>query len=398
MVSIYMTMTKKNKIKKHIKQSKKVKIMYGGLICDNPNNAAYMMVGHAGTLDTVLDVPDNCVYITTALCGTLSSISINKTFDWLFSHNKELIKNPCNVANFNELNRIISKDSTVNDYIGNVKENLGTKYDAKFLNMHISRATCETSASCPNNYLFQYKNAMYEPCSYWFLKDNELSTKEKYNKISFYYSGLISADRCFQQNQNVILTPYGPWKYPMLSAAMVRTLYWYSLYPTSTEILEKIKEKNIDINSYLKITDPTHENYVDLSKQYYDFIISGHDFVKLIRDNYSITQSELFRKFPGVHYNTLCRGFHSPIVDLPVVSHLSKQLQRRKSVGNQSDILKLFEEEKNIGKYSSITDQPPIYTFPRLEKISRFIWGRGKNKKTRKNKQRRNNKTRRHKR
>ena len=97
-----MTMTKKNKIKKHIKQSKKVKIMYGGLICDNPNNAAYMMVGHAGTLDTVLDVPDNCVYITTALCGTLSSISINKTFDWLFSHNKELIKNPCNVANFND--------------------------------------------------------------------------------------------------------------------------------------------------------------------------------------------------------------------------------------------------------------------------------------------------------
>jgi hypothetical protein len=421
-------MTKKNKIKKHIiKQSKKVKIMYGGLTCDNPNNAAYMMVGHGGTLDSVLDVPDNCVYITTTLCGTLSSE--NNTFDWLFSHNKKVVKNPCNIDNFNEINRIISKDSTVNDFIGNVKEKRDNPYarDAKFLNMHISRATCETSASCPKNYLFQYKNAYYQPCSYWFYKDDKLlyesieSMKEKYNKIMFAHSGLISADKCFQQNISMFLESKGtPWKYPMLTASMIDYLYMYSLYPKVNDILKKIKEQNIDINSYLKITDPSDENYFDPSKRpilvddeeyqepFEEYIISVHDFVKLIIDNYSITQSELFRKFPGVHYNALCRGFHAPIIDLPVVSYLSKQLQRRKSVDNQSNILKLFEEEKNIAdkeneeqkmaqikeqtlldEYSSITDQPPIYTFPRLDKITKFIFGRGKNKKTRKNKPKR---------
>ena len=417
-------MSNKFNIKKYNKKSKKnkkIKIMYGGLKCDNPNNKAYMMLGHGGTTREILDVPENCVYITKTICGTVTFESVNDSLQHLFCYNKKLVKNPCNINNFNELNKAMSQGSQADKYIGNVNQNYriddenNFSENANYLNMHISKKTCDTLATCPKKYLFQYKNAIYEPCEYWFYKGDEPlmeswnSIKEKHNIIHLKFSGLISADNCFYISPQVRLKSEGtPWKYPMLTAEMIKILYTYSLYPTFENILNKIAEQNIDINSYLKITDPNDPNYFDPSKrpttdlnngEYYEepfeYIISGYDFVKLIIDTFSVTQSKLFEMFPGVHYNNVCRGFYEP-TDLYDKLLYPKKMQRQMSVDNKENLLNLYEEEKEAEKYSSVGDAP-IYNFPRLEKLTSWFGKGGKNKKTRRHK-RCKNKTQRNKR
>jgi len=401
----------------NIKKYKK-KIMYGGLQCDNPNNTAYMILGHGGTTREILDVPDNCVYVTKAICGTVTFESVNDSLQHLFCRNKQLVKNPCNINNFNELNKAMSEGSQVDKYIGNVNQNYRIDDDnifsenANYLNMHISKKTCDTLAICPKKYLFQYKNADYQPCSYWFYKgDKPLkswnSIKEKHNQIFLKFSGLMSADNCFYTEKGTMLKTYTHWKYPMLTAEMIKLLYMYSLYPTIEDILNKIEEQNIDINSYLKITDPNDPSYFDPSKRpiiylndgdYYEepveYIISGYDFVKLIIDNFSVTQSKLFEMFPGVHYNNVCRNFYEP-TDIIDNFLYPKNIQRQMSVDNKENLLNLYEEEKEAEKYSSVGDAPPIYNFPQLVNLtSWFSSKRGKNIKTRRHK-RYKNKTRR---
>ena len=435
---MYIYMSNKISIKKYNKKSKKnkkIKIMYGGLKCDNPHNKAYMMLGHGVTEMGIFDVPDNCVYITTTICGTSSQHDFYKVNEviQLFFNNKELVKNPCNINNFNELNRIVSKKSKVDNYIGNTNSNATTNENVNYLNMHISRETCDISATCAKNYLFKYKNSSYEPCLYWFYKDdevlNEHPIKEKHDMIRFSYSGLMSADNSFQTD--IMITCRNPkysfWKYPMLTTKEITRIYEYSLYPTTEEIFKKIEDLNIDITSYLKITDTNDEKYFnplnppsDINDgewhEHYDdykYIISGYDFVKLIRDNFTILQTELFKMFPGVHYNTACRGFSKP-TDLYILDELiyPKAMQRQISVNNKENLLDVYREEEGEGErkeqellqrtnpeYSSV-GEPPIYNFPQfkpLYKIGKWF-GRGKkNKKTRRNKKYKN-KTRRNKR
>jgi hypothetical protein len=441
--------------------------MYGGLKC-NTNNKAYMMLGHGGTGLGIHDVPDNCVYITKTICGTVTLSDNNKLIK-LFFNNKELVKDPCGINNFSELNRIISKGSKAHKYIGNIIDNR-TGENANFLNMHISKKTCDTSATCAKNYLFKYKDSIYQPCAYWFYKDDKLisdgSIKEEHDEILFNYSGLISVDNSFETN--ILIQPYKSewsfWKYPMLRTKDITNIYRYSVYPTSEEILQKIQEVNIDITSYLKITDPTNEKYFDPLHppsdvdfddgewhefaNDYQYIISGYDFVNLILDNYTITQSKLFEMFPGVHYNELCRGFSKP-TDIYILDELiyPQAMQRQISVDNRKNLLDLYtEEDENTGQKLakeieqseedrknkeqeiqqseedrknkereiaqreeeellqregiSSVGEPPIYNFPQFEplyKLGKWFGRGGKNKKTRRRK-RNKNKTRRNKR
>jgi hypothetical protein len=366
-----------NKFSKKKNKVKKVKIMYGGLNCPNPNDAAYMMLGHGSTDISIKDVPDDCVYITAALCGNVSYGDYN--FPHFFFNNKELVKNPCDINNFSELNRVFSENSKVHKYIGNVKTNFnirglneGSGVDTTgFLNMHVSKKTCHTSATCPEEYLFQYKDATYEPCLYWFYKDNKLlheplsSMKEKHDSIMFSYSGLISADNSFEYQDRFIFSipELSVWKYPMLNTRDINNIYSNSLYPTTHDILQKIKERNIDIRQYLKITDPSDPKYFDpsnppsdlysnrLSQEHfydYHYIISCPDFVNFIIDNYSIKQSKLFEMFPGVHYNTACRVFYEP-KGLYELFTFSKKFQRQSSVNNRQNLLDLYTEEDENG-------------------------------------------------
>ena len=478
-----MYMSTKLNIKKYKKKSKKnkgIKIMYGGLNC-NTNNKAYMMLGHAGPTNEILDVPDNCVYITKTICGTISFGELFDNLRYLFFNNRELVKNPCDINNFNELNRIVSEESKVHKYIGNIIDNRSGKNageNANFLNMHISKKTCDTSAMCAKSYLFKYKNVNYQSCAFWFYKDNEKlreplsSVKEKYNRIDIRYSGLMTADNSFEVDRQVIVYSLGtPWKYPMLTTENITNIYRYSVYPKTEDILQKIKELNIDITSYLKITDPTDANYFDPlhppadidfddgewheNSESYHAIISGYDFVKLILDNYTITQSKLFEMFPGVHYNTLCRSFYTPR-GLYETFTFSKKLQRQMSVDNRQNLLDIFKEENENGSREivekieqseedrkneeqknkerkkeqeiaqreedreneereiaqreeeellqregiSSVGEPPIYNFPQFEplyKLGKWFGRGGKNKKTRRRK-RNKNKTRRNKR
>jgi len=359
------------------KKNKKMKIMYGGLICQNPNDKAYMMLGHGSTDISIKDVPDDCVYITAALCGNVSYGDYN--FPQLFFNNKELVKNPCDINSFSELNRVFSENSKVHKYIDNVKTNFniseynkGSGVDTTgFLNMHVSKKTCHSSATCAEEYLFQYKDSIYEPCLYWFYKDNKYlleslsSMKEKHDSILFSYSGLISADNSFE-NQEKFMFSFSElsfWKYSMLTTRDIITIYSYSLYPTSDDILQKIRERNIDIRQYLKITDPSDPKYFDplnppsnlydnreSQEHFYDYhyIISCADFVNFITDNYTIKQSKLFEMFPGVHYNTACRVFYEPR-GLYESFAFSKKFQRQSSVNNRQNLLDLYTEEDENG-------------------------------------------------
>jgi hypothetical protein len=369
-----------NKFSKKKNKVKKVKIMYGGLTCDTKNKA-YRMLAHSGTTNKILDVPNNCVYITRTICGTTMFLEVADDVQQFFFNNKELVKNPCDINNFSELNRVFSENSKVHKYIGNTNTNkrTGTGFfsnlgeNANFLNMHISRESCDTSAKCAKKYLFQYKDSNYQPCTFWFYKDNKQvhdplsSMEEIYDRIDIRYSGLMSMDNSFEidkihRSSNSELSF---WKYPMLTTNDIVSIYSYSLYPTSDDILQKIKELNIDIRQYLKITDPSNPKYFDPlnlpsdiddddddewheDSSDYKYIISGHEFVYLILDNYTIKQSELFVMFPGVYYNMACRGFYEP-KGLYESFTFSKKFQRQSSVNNRQNLLDLYTEEDENG-------------------------------------------------
>jgi hypothetical protein len=366
-----------NKFSKKKNKVKKVKIMYGGLICPNPSNKAYIMLGHGDTTGTILDVPNDCVYVTTTLCGNVSIVSHGEDFYSFFKNNPEIVKNPCSYSNFKAINRIVSKDSKSDEYISSVESNYPDNRldNTSFLNMHISRTTCETSAKCPKDYLFHYKDAVYLPCGYWFYKDNieltGVNIKDEHNRINLYTSGLISSDNSFNNRILISLIRIEPWKYPMLTYDYIRLLYKYSVYPTLDDILSKITELNIQTKSYLKITNPSNyyilskiaelnrlektmlgiiapfetTNYVINKPRLEDkYIISGFDFVKMMKQHFTRRQSELFKSFPGVHYNTICRPFYEP-QDIVVSETYSKEFQRQTSVGNKENLLKLYDEE-----------------------------------------------------
>lgn len=429
-----------------LNSKKKVKIMYGGLNCPNPHNKAYMMLGHASTSREIYKVPDNCVYITTTICGTLAnarSQTINDFYSF-FKNNREIVKNPCSFTNFNKINQIISKNSEVDKYINNVNTDIEGIDNVNFLNMHISRKTCETSATCPKNYLFEYKNASYDPCSFWFYKNDEQlyeltdRTLREHNTILFHLSGLVSSDNAFNKMESFRTVKKMPWKYPMLTLNMIHSLYKYSVYPSFNDIFHVLSQLDININLYLEITDPRDPSYIDVDSYieiitgldsnplYYNTnLISGFDFIQMIINNFTVNQSELFELFPGVHYNTKCREFSE---------YYSKPIQRQLSVGNRQNLFDLYAEENNdtnsickkcstqataaaaiaagvtcclgstMGLSSSVTAAAATaaagigaYSAPRIEKIKR----EGGKKKTKQNKKRKNktrqNKTRRNK-
>ena len=354
-----------NKFSKKKNKVKKVKIMYGGLICQNSTNKAYHMCGHGGSTSDILDVPDDCVYITTAMCGNVTTSSVLAEFYHFLKNNPDIVKNPCDTNNFNTINQVLSRNSEASYYIGNTKTNYttGNPKNSNFLNMHISKKTCETSATCPKKYLFQYKDAYYLPCLYAIYNKKVLlegmgNTQPIHDTITIQYSGLISSDNSFEEMKTIKM--YEPslsvWKYPMIRISNIKEIYKYSVYPTLDDILAKITELNIQRESYLTITDPTDEKYYDLNsgdefmRKYYDsFIMSGYDFIKMIKQHFSIRQSELFRRFPGVHYNTLCRPFDLLFgpwqIEPEENPFYSKKLQRQLSVDNRQNLLELYDEE-----------------------------------------------------
>jgi hypothetical protein len=347
-----------NKFSKKKNKVKKVKIMYGGLFCPNPSNKAYMMLGHGSTDSSIKDVPDNCVYITTTLCGNISYRSLSTDrFLSFFKKNRELVKDPCSYSNFEVINRFVSENSESDYYIGNTKTNdtSDTSYsvdnpmNSDFLNMHVSRETCRTSAKCPKSYLFRYKDAYYEPCSYWYFKDgksyNGPNIRHEHDRVDFQRSGLIDSDDVSDSYYWSIKKIERPWKYPMVTIQDIEYIYEYSVYPKTRDILAKIREiftrLRLKRDIYLEINDPRHPSYIDIySDSIYDeYIISAHDFINIIiRKHFSITQSELFKLFPGVHYNTICRQFSEG------PSYL-KKIQRQISVDNKDNLANLYDEE-----------------------------------------------------
>jgi hypothetical protein len=354
-----------NKFSKKKNKVKKVKIMYGGLICQNSTNKAYHMSGHGGSTINIYDVPDDCVYITTAMCGNITTSSVLLEFYHFLKNNPDIVKNPCDTNNFNTINQVLSRNSEASYYIGNTKTNdtTGNPKNSNFLNMHISKKTCETSAKCPKKYLFQYKDAYYLPCLYAIYNKKVLleemgNTPPIHDTITIQYSGLISADNSFEEMKTIQM--YEPtlsvWKCPMIRISNIKEIYKYSVYPEISDILAKITELNIQRESYLKITDPTDEKYYDLNsgdefmRKYYDsFIMSGYDFIKMIKQHFAITQSQLFRRFPGVHYNTLCRPFDLLFGPYSKEGQenpfYSKNFQRQSSVDNRQNLLELYDEE-----------------------------------------------------
>jgi hypothetical protein len=335
-----------NKLSKKKKKVKKVKIMYGGLICPNPSNKAYIMLGHGGASRNVHYVPPNCVYITTTLCGNVNSSHNNAEFLSFFIKNPEIIKNPCSFSNFEAINKFLSKDSKADQYIGTEKSNYPDNgfQNTNFLNMHVNRETCRTSAKCPKDYLFQYKDAVYEPCLYVLTKDgksyNGPNIKDEHDTAYFFSSGLIDSDNIFDKEIAIELKAKGPWKYPMLTIKNIEELYKYSIYPkTNEEILPKITDLNIQRNLYLKITDPRHPSYIDITNSIYDeYIISGFDFIEMIRIYFSVTQSVLFQAWTGIYYNMSCRQFHKD-------PSYPKAFQRQLSVENRHNLEDLYNEE-----------------------------------------------------
>ncbi len=371
-------MPNKLNIKKYSKKKNKVKrtkIMYGGLKCDNPSNKAYMMCGHGGTTSMILDVPDGCVYITTTLCGTSSPSSFMNNFFVLFKNSPDTVKNPCDVNNFNRINQVFSRNSEASYYIGNTKTNdtIGNPENTNYLNMHISKKTCETSATCPKKYLFQYKDSLYIPCAYWFFNNNVLlekmgKTPPAHDSIICEISGLISSDNSFEEMKRIKIENYpnSEWTYPMIRDSHIQEIYKYSMYPGIDDILAKIRELNIQKQSYLKITDPTDRKYIDINstnqftRRYYDsFIMSGYDFIKMIKQHFSITQSELFKRFSGVHYNTLCRPFNLLVGwngEHEENPFYSKKFQRQSSVDNRENLLQLYDEESGASPAATHSD------------------------------------------
>ena len=339
---------KKRTYKKRINKKHIMKNQLGGKIeCAN-NMEVYMMKGHGGVGIDRKEVPSGCVYVSTTMCGNVSTTNGMKgTFLRIFESNNDILREPWKTESFKILDKSITntKSSIYNNSSHDNNNSEGYKrFDFSYLTMHLPRDCIYESE--PNEEIFNYLDSELEPCSYWFYNNPDgydSSKPTEYNSVLFERSGLLRMgditsydlhDESQRNNPNrfnglwhITLFKHDNYNFPMVSEKNIIDMYADSIYPTIDEVLER---KNEYISGHSQLA------YCIDESQHDETLISAHEFVEIILE-LTITQSELFRLYPGIHYFTICRPFNTK-------DHSSRLTQRRYSITNKPKLLSMIAE------------------------------------------------------
>jgi hypothetical protein len=211
----------------------------------------YMHLGHAGDLVETLPVPKGCVYVTFTLCGEISkdSYRILKAFE--DPAIRDLLKDP--------VKHIVRL----------------TEYFGSSLHVHYPEAEDPTSRT--------YFNTKYKPFLSHDVKDHPICFAKK---SGLYRLGDLATYKVpaalISSEAHADIRPYTA-SFPCddLQESALKYVYKGSLYPTMEQILTE-----------------------------FDSAEKSLTFQKMnqIMKKYKYTQAWAFEKYPGVHYNFVCRG------------------------------------------------------------------------------------------
>lgn len=229
---------------------------------------AYSMQAHGCDLGVIHRVPKNCMYVTLSLCGTAMDAMSNLKLAFL---------------------KLSDEDDPNHHWLKNpirYKEELRRVG----LNFHIHY---DAEGHDPT-----YMDCKYEPFLFYLGKHPPLLRP----------SGLIPLGKSlllkdsplplynFKNSRVPFLKPHGE----MVERNIADYLYRDSIYPTAKEVLD------------------TYSFY------------QGLTFENLKKNVGSVTQSELFERYPGIHYNTVCR--------LPCRSAVPGSITLRRQHSNKKDM------------------------------------------------------------
>jgi hypothetical protein len=213
----------------------------------------YMSLGHGNDIvkDEPLPVPEGCVYVTFALCGQISTDSyrIIKAFE--DPSMKELLKDP------------VKHISRLTEYFGS--------------SLHVHYPDAEDPASRT------YYDTLYKPFLGHTVKDHPKCFSKK---SGLYHLGDITTYKVpasmISHEVHKDIRPYTA-TFPCddVKEQVVKYIYKGSLYPTLEQIL----------TGFDTATKP-----LSFKK------------MKALTKEYAYKQSWAFEKWPGVHYNFVCRG------------------------------------------------------------------------------------------
>ena len=320
-------------------------------LCNIPNETeVYTVGGHGCQYDTYETVPDGCIYVSLALCGSSISIVGSTKFDKMFEEKSPLLKNPC--TTFRKLNKILTETIDNPEYNDNTHMELITpdeKYDktrSTYLNIHYND-TLHT------NKFNQYLEVLYSMFGYSIHKDDV---------CVLWKSGLHKMSNDNLEFSHGMTCLSGFYKEIILHHSDIEFLYKDSILPTLKNVLDMIAK--FKLHQYYRRYDRDPPMPVDIDKLYFEDktlhnsepryitriykykyenfkfepLISLSDF-KNIMKHHQYTQNQLFKKYPGIYYNTTCRSVCS---GFPNESRIT--IQKQKSVDNKSKLFKQLHE------------------------------------------------------
>jgi hypothetical protein len=213
----------------------------------------YMSLGHASDIVSgdPLSIPTGCVYVTFTLCGEVSKYShlILKAFE------DPAVK------------------SLLNDPVRHIKRL--TEYFGETLHVHYPEAEDPTSRT--------YYDSRYTPFLAYDVKDHPTCFAKKSGLFRLGDLAVYKAPAAMQSREvHADSRPYTA-SYPCdnIDEATLKYLYRGSLFPTLEQVLTEYDAAEKPL---------TYKNMKRLMKPY------------------KYTQSWAFERWPGVHYNFVCRG------------------------------------------------------------------------------------------
>ena len=321
---------KSKKYKSNKSKKNKNKKMYGGFPC-RINDKVYMFNGHGCSKTDYFDVPEYCVYVTLALCDNVTknnSLS-QQNFYSLFIEKNDILKNPCDHRNFLELNNsYFNKDDITEESI--VDKTYSE--DQPAFNIHYYGG---------KDYLGKYLAADFTLHLSWLYLENK-ATVTQIPESAYYFeicpSGLYEMTNNSRTDLNSLIeiSKNPGFNQIMLTQENIDFIYTGSLFPTLSGINKRINKYHVtNVKDYVNKFQT--EDNLDTENNN-NYIISITDFFDLTKRN--ITLYELFEKFPGVHYNIVCRKNCEAYI-LPSGEFIFKPLtlQREKSIDTKQILI-----------------------------------------------------------
>lgn len=261
---------------------------------------AYSMQAHGCELGIIRRVPKNCMYVTLSICGTAMDA---------MSHLKLVFLELADEAHPNHhwlKNPILHKRD-----LDSVGLNPHIHYDAEGCDPPYMDCRCDPP------YMDYRCDPTYMDCRY----DPLLFYSGKNSRLLLRPSGLIPLGKSlllkdsplplhnFENSRVPFLQPHSE----LVERDIARYLYRDSIYPTANEV-----EKTYTFYQALQVN-------------------------QLKKNVGSVTQSELFERYPGIHYNTVCR--------VPCRDVVPESIMLRREHSNKKDIELISQPE-----YTPTTD------------------------------------------